>query len=270
VLKIGELSCPVALFSAASAAERIAFHMLNRKTGHRLRRDYIDGVTERPVGAEDQVRGYETDRGRSLIIEPDEIAAAIPESDKTLAVEAFIACDDVDETYFDRPYYLAPSDRQADESFDLLRDGMRDRKVVAVARALLFRRLRSVLIRPAGKGLIATTLKFAGEIRAADAAFASIPAVKIEGEMLDLAKHIIATKTGTFDPARFDDRYEAALADLVKAKLAGRALKPRKPPPSTKVVDLLDALRQSAKAPGKAGGTGKIGKAAAAPRKKAG
>jgi DNA end-binding protein Ku len=260
VLKVAEFTCPVSLFTAASASERIAFHMLNRKTGHRLHRQFVDSETEKPVEAADQVKGYETSKGEYIILKPEEIAAAIPDSDKTLDIQAFVGCGDIDDAYFDRPYYLAPANAIGEEAFALLRDGMRARKVAALALAVLFRRMRTVLIRAHDQGLIATTLNFDYEVRSADEAFDDIPQIKITGEMLDLAKHIIGTKKGKFDPEKFDDRYESALADLVRAKLAGRKIMAPKPPSPTKVVDLMEALRQSAKAT----------PAAKTPRKKAG
>jgi DNA end-binding protein Ku len=107
--------------------------------------------------------------------------------------------------------------------------------------------MRSILIRPHETGLIATTLNFDYEVRPAESAFDDIPKLKIEGEMLELAEHIIRTKAGRFDPKAFDDRYETALAELVKAKIEGRKIKPVKRPEPAKVVNLLDALRQSAK-----------------------
>ena len=245
-LKVAELTCPVSLYTAASTSERIAFHTLNRKTGNRVHRQYIDEDTGKPVEAADQVKGYETGNGDYVVLEPEEIAAAIPDADKTLTVQEFVGCGDIGDTYFDRPYYLAPGTSAGREAFALIRDGMRKREVAAIARTVLFRRMRSVLVRPHHDGLIATTLNFDYEIRPADEAFEDIPKIKIEGEMLDLARHIISTKKGKFDPKKFDDRYEAALADLVKAKLEGRKIvAPPKPAP-TKPRDLLEALRQSA------------------------
>jgi DNA end-binding protein Ku len=245
-LKTAELSCPVALFTAVSASERIAFHTVNRKTMHRIHRKFVDSETGAPVEAADQVKGYETDRGRYVTIEPDEIAAAIPESDKTLKIEAFIACASIDDLYFNRPYYLAPSGVAADEAFTLLRDGMHKLGVAAIARALLFRRMRTLLVRAHGKGLIATTLSFDYEVRSAAAAFEDLPKLKPDREMMDLAKHIIATKKGDFDIKAFDDRYEAALAETVQAKIQGKRVAAKAPVKPTKTGDLLEALRRSA------------------------
>lgn len=250
-LKLAEVSCPVALHAAASTAERIVLHSLNRETGHRLRRRFVDGSTGDTVAAEDQVKGYEVARDEFLVLEPEEIAAAIPESDKTLSVQAFIPCDGVDSVYLDRPYYLTPGDRHAEEAFGLIRDGMRGQGVAALARTVLFRRLRTMLIRADDAGLIASTLHFDYEIRAAADAFGSVPEMRIKGEMLDLAKHIITSKRGKFDPSEFEDRYEAALAELVKAKIEGRPIEPRRAPKPANVVNLLEALRESAGAGGR-------------------
>jgi DNA end-binding protein Ku len=262
-LKVAELSCPVALYTAASTSERIAFHTINRATGNRVRREFVDSETSKPVSSEDQVKGYEVGSGDYVILEPDEVAAAVPQSDKTLAVDAFLACDDIDDVYFDKPYFLAPVDKHGVEAFGLIRDGMKAGKVAALASTVLFRRVRTVLIRPHGDGLIATTLNFDYEVRSADDAFSEIGDLKIKGEMLDLAKHIISTKKGKFDPSSFEDRYEDALAELVKAKVEGRAIVKPKEPKRDKVVDLMAALRESA---GVGAKKKPAGKAKAAPK----
>jgi DNA end-binding protein Ku len=272
-LKIGEVTCPVALYTAASTSERIAFHTLNRRTGHRVQRRFVDAETGKPVERDDQVKGYETGSGEYVVLEPDEIAAAVPESDKTLAVESFVDCGEIDDVYFDKPYYLAPADRHAEEAYELIREGMQAKKVAALARAVLFRRVRSVLIRPIEAGLIATTLNFDYEVRSAQEAFADIPDLTIKGEMLELAEHIIKTKKGKFDPASFEDRYEAALAELVKAKLEGKTIKPRKTAQPGKVVDLMAALRESAglaRTSTRARAKAAVANKAAPPRRKAG
>jgi DNA end-binding protein Ku len=252
-LKVAELTCPVALYTAVSSSDRISFHTVNRETGHRVSRQFVDSETGKVVERDDQVKGYEVDSGQYVLLEPEDVAAAVPESDKTLSIVAFIPCDAIDKVYFDRPYYLGPSGAAADEPYALLREAMRKAGVAALARTVLFRRVRTVLIRPHDCGLIATTLNFDYEVRSATSAFRDVAKMKIEGEMLDLARHIIDTKRGKFDPSSFEDRYEAALAEVVKAKLEGRKIKVKKPAPSTKGSDLLEALRQSAggKAPPK-------------------
>jgi DNA end-binding protein Ku len=278
-LVIGEVSCPVKLYTAASTSERIAFHTINRKTGNRVRRVFVDMSTQKPVESDDQVKGYDVGGNEYVILEPEEIAAAVPESDKTLDVSAFVPCNEIDEVYIDKPYYLAPDGSHAEEGYALIREGLRRKSVAALAQTVLFRRVRTVLIRPHNDGLVAETLNFDYEVRSAASAFSDIPKLDIKGEMLDLARHIIETKAGHFDPANFEDRYEAALADLVKAKLDGKKLTPRARPKEDKVVDLMAALRESAgmagkkapakKAPAKKSAAKKPAAAKAEPRRKA-
>lgn len=246
-LKIAEVQCPVALFTAASTSDRISLHMLNRATGHRLRRQFVDSVTGRPVNSEDQVKGYEVSRDEYVVLEDEEIAAAVPESDKTLAVRAFVKYRDIDRAFFDRPYYLAPSDRAGAEAFVVINEAMRSKGVAALAQAVLFRRVRSLLLRGHGAGMIANTLNFNYQVRSATEAFADVPELKLEGEMLELAQHIIKTKQGSFDPSQFTDRYEASLVELVKAKMEGRTIARAEQRQPEKVVNLMDALRESAR-----------------------
>jgi DNA end-binding protein Ku len=240
-IKFGEVSCPVALYTAVSLSDRISFNILNRKTGNRVRREFVDSETGDPVEHDDQVKGYETGSGKYVVLEPDEISAAIAE---------------IDDIYFDKPYYLAPQ-KLGEEAFALLRDGMKEAGVAAIASTVLFRRLRTVLIRPHGDGLIGTTLNFDYEVRSTDKAFEDVTEVKIDKEMLELASHIIGTKKGSYDPTKFDDRYEEALAELVKAKLEGKKIPKRKAPTASKPSDLLQALRESAGMGGKSGSTDK-------------
>lgn len=245
-LSIGDLGCSVALYSAINAQERTAFHIINRSTGHRVRREYVDSDTGRSVDKDNLVKGYDTADGQTVILEPEEIRDAVPESDKRLELSTFLTCDDIDTLYLERPYFLAPADRQSAEAYDLIRETMEAKGVAALARTVLFRRVRSVLVRPQGRGLIATTLNYDYEVRDSAESFSGISKVRIDKEMLDLARHIIGTKIGEFDPSQYEDRYEAALTELVKAKIAGR--KPKKLPKRKpeNVTSLLDALRRSA------------------------
>jgi DNA end-binding protein Ku len=261
-LKVGELNCAVSLYTAASTSERIAFHLVNRDTGNRLNREFVDIETGKPVEREAQVKGYEITDGDYVTLEPEEVAAAVPEADKMLDAQSFIACDDIDDVYFDKPYYLAPSDKQSQPVYDLIRAGLMTTKVAAIARTVLFRRARTLLIQPHANGLVASTLNYDYEVRSAEEVFDDLPDLKLKGEMMELAAHIIDTKRGKFDPGRFDDRYEEALAELVKAKIEGREIRRQPEPKETKASDLMEALRQSA---GALGGKPPPGKANAKP-----
>ncbi|MGF9567792.1 Ku protein [Neorhizobium sp. BT27B] len=244
-LKIGELSCAVGLYTAASTSDRISFHMINEKTGNRLKREFVDSETEEVVERDSQVKGFETGNGDYIMIDPEEVAAVIPDSDKMLEAEAYIPCGKIDDVYFDKPYYLVPVDDADQDAFTSMRDALSKTSATAIARTVLFRRMRTVLIRAHGKGIIATTLNFDYEVRSSKEAFKDVKKIKVEAEMLDLAKHIIGTKKGEFNPAKFDDRYEAALAALVEAKAEGKSLPKPKPIKVSKPNDLLKALQES-------------------------
>lgn len=132
-IKLGEVAVAVALYTAASSSERIAFNTVNRATGNRVRREFVDSETGQLVERDEQVKGYEVENGEYVVLEPEEVASAVPDSDKTLKTEAFVPCNEIDDVYFDKPYYLTP-DKMGADAFKLLRDGMRQAKVAALAR----------------------------------------------------------------------------------------------------------------------------------------
>ncbi|WP_144579174.1 Ku protein [Agrobacterium sp. DE0009] len=245
-ISFADFNCEVGLYSALTSAEKIAFNIVNRKTGHRVERQYVDSDTGEPVLRDDQVKGYELDNGDHIIIEGDEIAKLMPESDKVIRIKHFLPCDEIDKLYFDKSYYLAPSGEGGEEALTLLAKAMDDEKVAALGEAVLFRRNRVLLIRPSGKALVATTLNFSYEVRSETSVFKSIPDIEFDDEMLELASHIIEKRAGAFDPADYSDRYNDALAELVKAKIEGRKIE--KPPQRKEdnIIDLKEALRRSA------------------------
>ena len=248
-LKLSLVSCAVALYPASTASSRVSFHTLNRETGNRLRRQMVDPDTGDAVETEDQVRGYEVAKGDYVIVADDDIEKIAIESSHTIDIEAFVPRSEIDELYVDSPYYLAPDDRVAQEAFAVIREAMSQHGVVGIARVVLYRRERILMLEPRGKGLFAATLRYPYEVRQPDAYFEDIPDLTIPPDMLDLASHIISRMKRSFDPASFQDRYEDALIDLVKAKQAGRAAPATAAAPrQSNVVNLMDALRKSIEA----------------------
>ncbi|BBK36596.1 non-homologous end joining protein Ku [Allostella sp. ATCC 35155] len=245
-LELGALSCAVALHAAVSEAERIRLHIVDRRTRRRVRRQFVDEETGRPVARDAQVKGYDTGEGRFVVLEQAEIDAVVPPSTHRLEIAHFVPADAFDPVFRDRPYFLVPTDRIGREAFAVIRAAMQSENVLGLGRTVLFRRDRMVLLAPLAHGLAAATLHFDYEVREADTVLDAVPKRRIDAEMIELARHIIRTKRGDFEPATFGDRYEAALAELIRAKQAGR--KPPRPraPAEEKVVDLREALRRSA------------------------
>lgn len=246
-LKVADLTCAVGLYTAVSSSDRISFNIVNRKTGHRVERQFVDSETGKPVEREDQVKGYRLDSGDYITIEGDELAGLAPESDKLLNVQSFVPFDGINKLYFDKSYHLAPVSDDDEDALALIARAMRDQKVAAIGEAVLFRKNRTVLIRPQDDHVIATMLNYDYEVRNAETVFKDIPEMKFDKEMLELAGHIIGTKKGAFNPQEYEDRYEVALSELVKAKIEGRPLPQKQPKPEGKVINLMEALRQSAK-----------------------
>lgn len=266
-LKLSLVSCPVALFPATTTSERVSFRTLNRATGHRLRRQLVDEQSGDVVEAEDQVKGYEVGKGEFIQVEDDEIKSVQVESNHTIDIEQFVRRTEVDELYLDTPYYLTPTDRVGEEAFAVIRDAIRAEKMVGLARVVLFRRERIVMLEPRAKGITVTSLHYANEVHQAANYFDEIPDLELPKQMLELATHIIDKMTGKFDPEKFDDRYENALIELIRSKQKGMPVKAQPVQRQTNVINLMDALRRSVEGAGAADG-GKGG-AERAPDKKA-
>ena len=244
-LKLSLVSCPVALYPATTTSERVSFRTLNRDTGNRVRRQFVDEQTGDAVESDGQIKGYEVAKGEFIQIEDDEIKAVQLESNHTIDIERFVPRDEIDELYLDSPYYLAPTDRVGEEAFAVIRDAMRAEGMVGLARVVLFRRERILMLEPRDKGIVATSLRYANEVHAATAYFDEIPDAELPKQMMDLAKHIIEKMTGKFDPDQFEDRYESALIELIRSKQKGMPFKPQPTHRQANVINLMDALKRS-------------------------
>ncbi len=245
-LKLSLVSCAVALYSATSTSQRIRFNIINRKTGNRIRNDVVDAETGQPVEPEDRVKGYEVEKGEYVLVEDDELDNVALDSTHTIDIEEFVPVVEVDRIYLDESYYIVPQDDVAEEAFAVIREAMRKEDLAGLARAVIYRREHLLLLRPRGKGLLATALRYKTEVRDEHEYFDDIPNVKVPADMLKLATHILDTKRGHFDPAKFEDRYETALNALIKAKRAEKAPPVLSEPRPSNVINLMDALRRSA------------------------
>jgi DNA end-binding protein Ku len=246
-LKLSLVSCPIALYPAASSSERVSFHRINKKTGHRLKQQNVDSAGGEPVDKEDIGRGYEVGRGEYILVEDEELEKIQIESTHTIDIDSFVPRPEIDERYIDSPYYVVPTDKVGQEAFAVIRDAIRDKNMVGLGRVVLTRREHVVMLEAFDKGLLGTTLRYAYEVRDQAAYFENIPDLKLPPEMKELAGHIIDTKAGHFDPQKFVDHYETALVELLRKKQAGRVIEPIRDAgaASPRVINLMDALRAS-------------------------
>ena len=262
-LRLSLVTCPVELYPATSLAERTHFHMINKDTGNRLHQQMVDEKTGEVVDRASKGRGYEVSKGRYVEIEEEELDAIEIESTHTVDIDSFVPRAEIDNRYLDRPYYIAPGDKIGAEAFAVIRDAMRNKDRVALARIVTGHREHVIALEPLGEGILGTMLRYDYEVRDEGPVFSEIPSAKASRDMVELAEHILDSKAGHFDPQKFRDRYETALRALVKRKAAGKPIEaPHKPRPSAEVIDLMDALKRSV-AGGKAARAGKT------PRRKA-
>ena len=190
-------------------------------------------------------RGYEIAKGQYLIVEDEELEAVQIESIRTIDIDQFVPKNEIDERYIESPYYIAPDGQVGQDAFAVIRDTIGKLNMVALGRVVLTRREHVIALEPRGRGLLGLTLRYPYEVREEQSYFEDIPELKLSKDMLDLASHIVNSKSGHFDPSHFEDRYENALIDLLKKKEAGEKIEPIPGAPPPRVVNLMDALRAS-------------------------
>ena len=245
-LKLSLVTCPIALYPASTQAEKTHFHQINTRTGHRLKQQMVDEQTGRMVDKEHKGRGYELSKGRYVQIEEDELNAVKIESTHTIEIDDFVPAEDIDERYLDKPYYIVPTGKASVDAFVVIRDAMKRKDKVALARVVLSNREHVIALKPLGKGLLGTTLRYPYELRDEDDYFDDVPSARVSKDMVDLAEHLLDTKAAKFNPDKFKDKYETALRALVKRKASGKTIEvPEAREEESNVVDLMDALKQS-------------------------
>jgi len=247
-LKLSLVSCPVALYPATTSLEKTHFHMINKETGNRLKQQMVDAETGDVVEGDQKARGYELKKGEYVEVEKEELQAVQIESNHTIDIDGFVPKEEIDERYIDHPYYIAPDGKAGIDAFAVIRDAMKNKGRVALARIVLTNREHIIAIEPLGKGLLGITLRYPYEVRDDQEYFDDIKNPKISKDMIELASHILDSKAAHFEPSKFRDQYENALKTLVRRKAAGKPVRVAEPEERPdNVISLMDALQQSLK-----------------------
>ena len=244
-VKISLVSFPVSLYATTSSSNRVAFHQIHKDTKRRIK--LVPHDTELgPVERADLVKGYEYEKGKYVIVDPEELEAIKFETNKTIEIEKFVPEGSIDPLYSDGNYYVAPDGAVAEESFRIFAEAMARKEVVALVRIVLSGRERIAALQPRGEGMLLTTLRYGQEVRSEQAYFEDIKDEAPNKNLLDLAEKLIDQNLGEFDPNEFTDRYGDAVLELVKSKLEGRpAAFAENAPQAANIVSLMDALKQS-------------------------
>jgi len=266
-IRLALVSIPVELFPATKSGAQIQFHQVHEPTGKRIKYEkVVPGVG--PVDRDEIVKGYEVSKGHYVLLDPEEIDSVKLESRKTLDLVQFVDEDDIDATYFDKPYYIVPADDLAEEAYVVLRDALKAAKKVGVGQLAMRGQEYVVALKPCGRGLLLETLRYADEIHKSSGFFRDIGDTKPDPDLLDMASMLIERKAGEFDPKEFHNRYVDALHRLIEEKQKAKGEKiiedpdaDAPPPKGSNVIDLMAALKKSL-------GEEKKGKAAASKTKK--
>jgi DNA end-binding protein Ku len=249
-LKLSLVSCPIALFPATSEREKISFHQLNKETGNRIKYRKVDAETGEEVESENIIKGYEASKGEYVEVAPEELEAVAIESKRVLDIDQFVPKQEIDELYLNNPYYIIPDGEVGQQAFAVIREAIRKEGMVALGKVVFTSREHVVALEARGKGLVGITLRYPYELRNENEYFDDIADEKVPKDMLELAGHIIETKSGHFDPRKFEDQYEDALKDLIRKKQKGERIERVERREPAKVINLMDALRRSVEASG--------------------
>jgi DNA end-binding protein Ku len=249
-LRLSLVQCPIALHPATTEREKITFHQINRKTGHRIRYQKIDAETGKPVDPDDIVMGYEVHKGEFIQITDEELEAIALQSRHAIEIDKFVPKREIDDLYKMRPYYIVPDGDAGAQAFAVIRNVIERTGRVALGRVVLTSREHVIALEARDKGLVGLLLRYPYEIVDANEVFAEIEDVKVPRDMIQLAEHIVRTKSGHFHPEEFEDHYENALRELFRRKRKGEPIEPKKDAEPSNVVNLRDALRRSLEAEG--------------------
>jgi DNA end-binding protein Ku len=248
-IRLALVTIPVDIVPATKSAARISFHQIHEPSGKRIRYEkVVPGIG--PVDTDEIVKGYEVQKGKYVLLTDEEIADVKLEAKKTVDLVQFVDADAIDPIYFERPYYVLPSDDDEVglEAYGVLRDALKNTKKIGLGQIVVRGQSSIVAIKPCGKGLLMETLRYPEEVKKASTTFDDVPAKKAEKDLIDLAEDLIEKRAGEFHPEKFKDSYTVALRELIEAKRENR--KPRaieEAPPASNVINLMEALKRSVK-----------------------
>lgn len=251
-LKLSLVTCSVTLSPATTESEKVRFHTLNRKTGHRIYTRYVDAVSGRTVEDDDQAKAYEKGEDDYVVLEEDELDAVQLESARTIDIDEFVEADTIEWVYYDSPYFVVPADDVGEEAFIVIREAMAKSDVVGISRLVLAGRERAVMLQPWNNGILLWTLRFGDEVRDEDEYFKSVKAPKPDTKMLSMVEKIIDERTTSWSASMVKDPVQDKLLDIIKSKKSSkRKAKPAKQEeeeelkPQSNVIDLMAALKKS-------------------------
>jgi len=254
-LRLSLVSIAVEIHSATQPGARVSFRQIHGPSGKAVKYEKtVPGMG--PIDTADILKGYELPGDEYLLLQPEEIDAIKLETKKTFELVQFVGVDEIPPLYYDKPYYVVPTDELAEDAYRVVRDALRKAGKVGLGQLTMRGKEALCAVRPCGDGLLMETLYYADEIRSAEPLFSQIEDEPADADLLAVATQLIDRKTAPFDAKAFKDHYDIALRALIEAKRKNKKT-PRSAagedaarPKGENVVDLMEALRQSLKASG--------------------
>lgn len=243
-LKLSLVTIPVRMYNAISSTSRVSLSQLHKNCQHRVRQQLVcpeHGKLER----EDIVKGYEYEKDKYVVIDESDLQKIKLETNKTIDLIQFVKTDEVDPMFFDKSYYMTPDGPMAEDAFRVVREAMRKANKMAIGRVVMLGKEHLIALRVQDKGFTLSTLHYASEIRQAAPYFEEIRNGEVDKDQLALATQLVENNTAAFNPGRFIDRYEEALLEVIKAKIAGSEPVVVQQVEAGKIIDLMSALKQS-------------------------
>ncbi|WP_292292569.1 Ku protein [Marivita sp.] len=251
-LRLSLVSIPIEIHSARNSGARVSFRQIHRPSGKPVHyQKVVQGVG--PVESDDILKGYATDGDEYILLEKDEIDAIKLETKKTFELVQFVEATEIAPIWFDRPYYVVPTDELAEDAYRVVRDALRQTGKAGLGQLTMRGKEYLCAVRPCGDGLLMETLHYEKDIRSADPLFSGIEDEASDEELLGVATQLIEKKTAPFDASAFEDNYATALRDLIDRKMKSKktprakASDDRGGGEAENVVDLMDALKKSLK-----------------------
>jgi DNA end-binding protein Ku len=243
-LKISLVNIPIRVFPATDSAATISFNQLHGECQTRIQQKRWCPKCEREVPLSEVVKGYEFEKGRYVVMDEEDLAKVRPESTRVIDLVQFTEVEAIDPIYVERPYYLAPDGQMAQEAFAVMREGMKGK--AGIGKLALYGREYLVAVQPKDKGLVMYTMRRSNEVRSMDAIeeLEGVPS-KVKPDEIKLAKQVIGNFEGHLDLTEYKDAYQEELQRIIDAKIAGEDVVAPIEQTPPKVVNLMDALRQS-------------------------
>jgi DNA end-binding protein Ku len=251
-ISFGLVTIPISLVSATEPRETLAFNLLHRKDGSRIVEKRFCAKEDVEVPSKEIVKGYQYAKDRYAVLTEEDFARVRVPATQTFDIRRFVPAADVEDLYFNSPYYVTPQGKPGSKAYALLRDALRDAGKLAIGTIVLRQREHLAALEPVDQALVLTTMRFAHEIRRVkDLGLPASGKGWTHAEM-KLARHLVDTLSGEWDPSEYRDTYTEALRKMVEARSKGKETTAPEMPAPARVTDLMEALKRSLeKGPGR-------------------